>query len=63
VRNGTEEVDQDSRESGVRLEALDLGSDFNLESTVLIPVTKPKLFLAFLSQSQEHVVFMRTISR
>ena len=55
MRNGAEEVDQDSRESGVRLEALDLGPDFNLESTVSIPVTKPKLFLAFLSQSQEHV--------
>jgi len=63
VRNGAEEVNQDSWEYGVRLEALDLGSDFNLESTVSIPVTKPKLFLAFLSQSQEHVVFMRTISR
>jgi MoaA/NifB/PqqE/SkfB family radical SAM enzyme len=55
LRNGAEEVNQDSWESGVRLEALDLGSDFNLESTISIPVTKPKLFLAFLSQSQEHV--------
>jgi MoaA/NifB/PqqE/SkfB family radical SAM enzyme len=55
LRNGAEEVDQDSRESGVRLEAHGLGSDFNLESTASIPVTKPKLFLAFVSQSQEHV--------
>src|SRR5580704_7791654 len=49
-----EEVDRDSWEYGVRLQGR-FGADFNLEQTVSIPAAKPKLFLAFLSQSQEHV--------